>query len=173
MTSYHHYEASSAVKHSSVVFLLIQGHPHHQIHAKTGVCLGTISKTNKRLNFKKEEKHGGHPSKLSAYDIQSIIGQITSGKLDNAVQATQFIDNTLTNPISPQTVRNALKKAGLWSATNMKVPMLKQTHQQRELNFAHYHENWTVEDNENHCQTILVYPQSSMEEVAIIWYGAV
>ena len=28
-------------------------------------------------------------------------------------------------------------------------------------------------NNENHCQTILLYPQSSMEEVAILWYGAV
>jgi transposase len=123
-----------------------QGYPHHQIHAKTGVSLGTIRKINKEHDFNKENNHGGHPSKLSAHDKQSIICQITSEKLDNAVQATQFINNTLTNPVHPQTVKNALKEAGLQSATKKKVPMLKQTHWQRQLKFAHYHENWTVED---------------------------
>jgi hypothetical protein len=41
-----------------------------------------------------------------------------------------------------------LKEAGLQSATKKKVPMLKQTHWQRQLKFAfaNYHENWTVED---------------------------
>ena len=137
---------TSAAKHSSVVSLLTQGYPHHQIHAKTGISLGTISKINKELDSNKENNHGGRPSKLSACDKQSIIHQITSGKLDNAVQATQFINNTLTNPVHPQTVRNALKEAGLRSATKKKVPMLKQTHRQRRLKFAQYHENWTVED---------------------------
>jgi transposase len=129
---------TSAAKHSSVVSLLTQGYPHCQIHAKTGVNLGTISKINKELDSNKENNHGGCPSKLSARDKQSIIHQITSGKLDNAVQATQFINNTLTNPVYPQTVRDALKEAGLWSATKKKVPMLKQTHWQRWLKFAHY-----------------------------------
>jgi transposase len=137
---------TSAAKHSSVVSLLTQGYPHRQIHAKTGISLGTIGKINKELDSNKENNHGGRPSKLSARDKQSIIRQITSGKLDNAVQATQFINNTLTNPVHPQTVRNALKEAGLQSATKKKVPMLKQTHRQRRLKFAQYHENWTVED---------------------------
>ena len=137
---------TSAAKHSSVVSLLTQGYPHCQIHAKTGVSLGTISKINKELDLNKENNHGGRPVKLSAHDKQSIICQITSGKLDNAVQATQFINNTLTNPVHPQTVRNALKEAGLWSVTKKKVPLLKQTHWQRWLKFAHYHKNWTVED---------------------------
>jgi transposase len=119
---------TSAAKHSSVVSLLTQGYPHHQIHAKTGVSLGAISKINKELDSNKENNYGGHPSKLSAHDKQSIICQITSGKLDNAVQAIQFINNTLINPVHPKTVRNALKEAGLWSATKKKVPMLKQTH---------------------------------------------
>jgi hypothetical protein len=137
---------TSTAKHSSVVSLLTQGYPHHQIHAKTSVSLGTISKINKELNSNKKNNHGGHSSKHSAHDKQSIIHQITSGKLDKAVQATQFINKTLTNPVYSQTVRNALKEAGLWSATKKKVLMLKQTHQQRWLKFAYYHKNWTVKD---------------------------
>ena len=94
----------------------------------------------------KENNPGGHPSKLSACDKQSIICQISSGKLDNAVQATQFINSIIPNPITPQTVRNTLKESGFYSVMKKKVLMLKLTHRQRRLKFAWYHENWTVED---------------------------
>ena len=71
---------------------------------------------------------------------------MTSGQFDNAVQATNFINSTLPQPVHPQTVRNALKEAGFYSATKKKVPMLKATHCQKHLKFAQYHESWTVED---------------------------
>ena len=73
----------------------------------------------------KENHLGGHPSKLSPCDTQSIIHQISIGKLDNAVQATQFINSTISTPVTPQTVRNVLKEAGFRSATKKKVFMLK------------------------------------------------
>jgi hypothetical protein len=94
----------------------------------------------------KENHPGGRPSKLSAYDKQAIVRQITTGKLDNAVQATQFINSIISNPVSPHTVRRTLKKAGLRSATKKKVPMLKAAHRARRLKFARDHQNWTVED---------------------------
>lgn len=136
----------SAAKRSSVLSLLEKGYSHHQIHDKTDVGMGTISRIGREVNANKENNSGGRPAKLSARDKQSIIRQITSGKLDNAVQATNFINSTLSQPVHPQTVRNALKEAGLHSATKKKVPMLKLVHRQRRLKFARNHENWTVED---------------------------
>ena len=59
----------------------------------------------------KENDPGGRSSKLSC-DKQLIICQISIGKLDNAVQATQFINYTISTPVTPQTVRNVLKEAG-------------------------------------------------------------
>ena len=61
----------------------------------------------------KENHPGGCPSKLSICDKQSIVCQITTGKLDNAVQATQSIDSIIPDPVSSQTVRRTLKEAGL------------------------------------------------------------
>ena len=136
----------SAEKNSSVISLLKEGYPHHEIIAKTVVGIGTVNRINKEVNLEKENNPGGHPPKLSTWDKQSIIYQITSGKLDNAVQATQFINNVISDPVTPQTVRNALKESGLYSATKKKVPMLKKAHHQRHLQFSLYHENWTVED---------------------------
>ena len=73
--------------------------------------MGTISRIGREVNTNNENNSGGHPAKLSACDKQSILCQITSGKLDNAAQATNFIYSTLFQPVYPQTVRNALKEA--------------------------------------------------------------
>src|SRR5882762_11557283 len=110
----------SAEKHSSVVSLLNEGYSQHQIHTRTGLGKGTIGRISKEVEGNKENHPGGRPSKLSPHDKQSIIHQISSGKLDNAVQATQFINSTIYTPITPRTVRNVLKEAGLWSATKRK-----------------------------------------------------
>ena len=108
--------------------------------------MGTMSRIGREVNTNTENNSGGRPAKLSACDKQSILCQITSGKLDNAVQATNFINSTLSQPVHSQTVRNALKEAGLHSATKKKVPMLKLVYRQRWLKFAQNHKNWTVEN---------------------------
>ena len=136
----------SSAKHSSVLSLLEQGYSHRQIHDRTGVGMGTISRIGREVNTNKENNSGGHLAKLFVCDKQSILRQITSSKLNNTVQATNFINSTLPHPVHPQTVRNALKEAGLYSAIKKKAPMLKQQHCQKQLKFAQYHENWTVED---------------------------
>jgi len=51
------------------------------------------------MEIKKMAKREVLPN--SSGDKQSIICQITSGSLDNAVEATHFINNTLTNPVTP------------------------------------------------------------------------
>ena len=45
-------------------------------------------------------------------DIQ-LIQQFSSGRLDNAIQVTQFIDATISSPVTPQKIRNVLKESGL------------------------------------------------------------
>ena len=79
-------------------------------------------------------------------DKQSIIHQITSGRLDNIVEATHFINNILSNPITPQTVRNILKQDNFCAVEKRKCPLLKKAYRLECLKFARCHENWTVED---------------------------
>src|SRR5882762_10648096 len=139
-------KATSAAQHNSVVCLLNEGYSQRQIKAKTGLGKGTISRISKEVDGNKENNLGGRPSKLSARDKQLIVRQIKSGKLENAVEATQFINGIIPNPVTPQTVRNALKESGFYSATKKKTPLLKRAHRIRRLQFAKYHETWTVED---------------------------
>jgi transposase len=139
-------KATSTAKRSSVISLLKEGYSYRAIKDKTGLGKSTVGRISKEANLDKENHPGGRPSKLSAHDKQSISRQISSGKLDNAVQATQFINSVIPHTVTPQTVRNALKESGFYSATKKKVPMLKKKHRQMRLKFALYHENWTVED---------------------------
>ena len=122
-------KAISTAQHNSVVSLLNEGYSQCQIKDKTGVGKGTISRISKEVDGNKENNSGGHSSKLSARDKQSIVHQIKSGKLDNAVQATQFINGIIPNPVTPQTVRNALKEHQFYAATKKKAPLLKRAHQ--------------------------------------------
>ena len=131
----------SAEKHSSVVSHLNGGYSHCQIQTKTGPGKGTVGRISKEMEGGEENHTGGHPSKLSPHDEQSIIHQISIGKLDNAVQATHFINSTIFTPATLQTIRNVLKEAGYRSATKKKFPMVKGSHHQQCLKFAQYHKD--------------------------------
>src|SRR6202521_765297 len=124
-------KAISAEKRSSIISLLNEGYSYRAIQAKTGLGKGTVYRVSKEVDMDKENSPGGRPSKLSTHDKQLIIRQITTGKLDNAVQATRFINSVISDPVTPQTVRNALKESGLYSATKKKVPLLTKVHRQK------------------------------------------
>ena len=111
---------TSATQRSTVISLLKEGYSLRQIESKTGLGRSTISRIKKETDLDKENSKGGRPSKLSYRDTQSIIRQITTEKLDNATQATHFINNILPSLVCPQTVRNPLKKQNFCSVVKQK-----------------------------------------------------
>src|SRR5882724_8929649 len=133
-------QPTCSTKCSQVISLLNDGYSLHQIEAKTHLWKSTIGTIKKEMNVDKENSKGGHPSKFSYCDKQSIIHQITTGKLDNAVQAIHFINNTLHNPITPQAVRNSLKENNSTLLSRKKAPPLKKGPQLAWLRFSQYHE---------------------------------
>jgi transposase len=88
LSFHHHMKSTSSSQHTIVVSLLSEGYSVHQIQSKTGLGKSTVGRIKKEMDSDKENSKGGCPSKLSHHDKQSIIHQITTGKLDNAVQAT-------------------------------------------------------------------------------------
>ena len=147
LVSYHHLMLPiSSTQHSTVLSLLQEDYSVCKISQKTDLGRSNIGRIKKDLDSNKENLKGGHPSKLSPSDKRTIVHQIMSGNLDNAVQATHFINQTLSSPVKPQTVRRALKESELLSAVKRKAPMLKREQRLACLKFARYHANWTVED---------------------------
>ena len=122
----------SATQHSTVISLLKEGYSVCQIESKNGLGRSTIGRIKKKTDLDKENSKGSCSSKLSFHDTQSIIHQITTGKLDNAVQAAHFINEILPSPVTPKTVRNALKERNFCSVVKQKQPLLKQAHQQNQ-----------------------------------------
>ena len=75
-----------------------------------------------------------------------IVSSITTGKADNAVQATHLINPVLASPISAQTAWNVLKAASLKAMMKKKKPLLSIKYRKRTLDFAFKCKDWTVED---------------------------
>lgn len=136
----------SSAQCSTIISLLYEHYSVHEIQSRTGIGKSTIGRIKKGVDIDQENNKGGHPPKLSPCDKQSIIHQIATGKLDNAVQAAHFINSMLPNPVCAQTVRNVLKENGFSSVIKKKHPLLKRHHREACLKFAKYHENWIVED---------------------------
>ena len=65
---------------------------------------------DKETNGDKGKSKKESITKLSLGDKSPIIHQTTNWRLDNAVEPTHFIKNTFSDPITLQTVRNALKQ---------------------------------------------------------------
>ena len=89
---------------------------------------------------------GGHPTLITLADICHAIHLIGTGKAENAVQVTKTLQDVKNHPISSQTVRCHLKKAGMKTVVKKKCPRLTFAHKKARLDFAESHQHWTVED---------------------------
>ena len=125
--------------------LLQQGYYCRHIQSITGISKTTISMVNKSYEGDKENNKGGRPSKLSPADERRIINKITTGQLDNAVQATHFINNIIQDPVNPQTVRNSQKKSDFKAVIKARKPLLTAAHRKHRLYIAEKYRNYTVE----------------------------
>ena len=74
-----------SAKRSFVISLLNEGYSLCQVKSKIGIGKSTIARIKKKVDSDKENGKGGCPTKLSHHDKQSILRQIITGRLDNAV----------------------------------------------------------------------------------------
>jgi hypothetical protein len=61
-----------------------------------------VSQIAKEVENDKENNTAGRPSKLSTRDKAAIIQEIHSGRVDNAIQATQFINSIIPQSVTPK-----------------------------------------------------------------------
>lgn len=89
---------------------------------------------------------GGRPHKLTARDSRLLVRYATSGQANTAVELKHKLTHGIGKAVSVQTVRRALRKAGLHSAHKVKRPLLKRQHKKQRLEFARKYEQWTEKD---------------------------
>ena len=130
----------------TITSLLLSGHSVRQVVKKTNVGNSTIGRISKKALPKGENIKTGRPSKLSPQDKRRIVHKIQSGQLENAQQAAEFINSVNPNPVSAQTVRRALREAGMKAVVKKKVPKLSWAHRRAHLHFAYKHRHWQPDD---------------------------
>ena len=136
----------SGAQLNHILSLLDSGHSAHDISPLTGLHHTTISRMQRKHHPYLQKVIGGHPTKLSEADTHYAQHLITSRKAENASQITQILQEITNQPLTSQTTRNHLKKAGLQAVVKAKKPLLTKRHRKERLDFALAHLNWTVED---------------------------
>jgi hypothetical protein len=106
----------------------------------------TINTLRNKHHSNLPKPSGGHPQLLSSSDIRHADCLISSGQANNAVQVTLILQDITNHPLSVQTTRNHLKKAGLKARVKNQKPLLTGCHRRDQYDFAIAHKNWTVED---------------------------
>ena len=129
-----------------ILFLLDSGYSGGQIASKTGVSNSTISRLRSRHRPYLKKALGGRPSKLSDTNIRYALHLIGTGKAENAVQVTKYLQDITNQSLSAQTVRNGLNKVGMMAVVKRKRPLLIKKHMKERLDFAIVHQDWTLDD---------------------------
>src|ERR1700761_241542 len=126
--------------------MLDAGQSASSISASTGVHLSTISRLRSKECSELQKSTGGRPKKLSPSNICHAIHLISTQRAENAVQVTKTLSNIINQPLSPGTTCLHLKKAGMKAVVKTKHPLLSARHRKVHLDFAHAHEDWTLDD---------------------------
>ena len=106
-------KALSPLQVQYVISLLQAGHAHRKIAQAALVIPGTISTIQKKYLSDLPKSFGGHPIKLSPYDIRYATRLLGSGEAETAPQIARRLEEIKGTTISNQTVRNVFKRAGL------------------------------------------------------------
>ena len=106
----------------------------------------TVSRVRAKARPDVYKSRGGRPAKLTITEKCRLVRTITSGKADNAVQLTRQLKHITNVECSAETVRRALKEAGLKAVPKKKKPRLLSRHIHQRCHFALQYQHWTVED---------------------------
>jgi hypothetical protein len=138
--------ALSPSQKDNILSLLDAGHSAHKIASSTGHSLSLISKLHSQHCPHLSKSLGGHPAKLTSSNICHAQHLISSGKAQTAVDVAKSLITITNQPLSAQTVRRALRGAGMKAVTIKQKPFLSPRHRKARLDYALAHKDWTVED---------------------------
>ena len=129
-----------------IITLLDSGLSGAQIHNKTGFSSATISHIHSQHHSNLPKSYGGCPAKLTMANINYARHIICMEKVDNAVEATEALQNITNTPISSQTVCHQLKARGMKAVVKRKRPLLKPYRRRARMEIAERHLERTIED---------------------------
>lgn len=137
---------SVSSKNNQIVTLLGTGLSIRKVAQQVGVSHGYVGKIAQTKVPSRIKSKGGRPQLLNPITQRYCVQKVTRGGVDNAVQVQKLLLVEKNIAVSPQTVRRALRGAGLGAIEKKKRCKLSKKHVRLRLNWAKQHQDWTVED---------------------------
>lgn len=126
--------------------MLLKRESYTSIARKYSISRSTITKYKKKLRISVLPNKGGRPRLINDKAHCHLVHCIMSGRVNTAAEAKRVLGINA----STQTVRKALRAAGLCAHTKVKKPLLRLHHRQQHLEFAYTHQNKTLKDWEHY-----------------------
>ncbi|KAG1274375.1 hypothetical protein G6F66_012985 [Rhizopus arrhizus] len=104
--------------------------------------LSSYSVVTRSLNLNMKQV----PKVLSAADERYCVRQVTKNRVPNAVKVMEYLENDTEKKVGFETVRRALRKAGLGAIEKQKKPLLSAKNIRNRLSWCITHKDWTVND---------------------------
>jgi transposase len=130
----------------SILSLLSQGKSDRYIEKQVQISRTSVRNTRQRYPSNYPRPLDGRPPELSVQDKRVCVRSITSGKQKSAPAVRKYLKDHLDIQIGDNTVRRALKEAGLRAMEKQKKPKLSPKNIKAQLEFAKSHRDWTTED---------------------------
>src|SRR5581483_1109229 len=98
---------------NNIVSMLSNGQSIREVSNKVGVGKSTVQEIRAKYVPDIPELSPGRPRKLSVQDKRHCVRSVTSGRIPTATAATKRLKDELKVSVNANTVRRALKEAGL------------------------------------------------------------
>ncbi|KAK4513117.1 uncharacterized protein ATC70_012911 [Mucor velutinosus] len=89
---------------------------------------------------------GGRPRMLSEAGKRYCVRKVTKERVSSAARVTKMLEKDFQMKVYPETVRRALRTAGLGAIKNEKKPLPSDTNDKKRLAWCKQHKDWTVDD---------------------------
>jgi transposase len=142
-------KALTAQKRAVIIYLHEQGESLQAIATKVGCGKTTVSDTIRRLRTTGTTSPRKSPGRPKVFDLraQASLAKLVTNKKNRRLTLNQIRalwEKKTRNAVSINTIRCALKNAGLRSCVARRKPFLTETHMANRLNWALQRRHWTV-----------------------------
>ncbi|KAG1309137.1 hypothetical protein G6F62_014879 [Rhizopus arrhizus] len=126
------------------ISLLKQGKSVLEVEELIGLSKSTARRLRKAHCTGVMKPNRGRPKVLSAVDERYCVRQFTKNRVPSAVKVAECLENDIGKKVGVETVRRALRKAGLGAIEKPKKPLLSAKNIRKRLSWCMAHKDWTI-----------------------------